>query len=56
MIAAAAIMFVNTETFFHWTSVAICLASFWAVWKKVNPIYVMFAAAGAGILLYGMIL
>ena len=56
MIAAAAIMFCNAETFFHWTSAVICLASFYAVWKKVNPIYVMFAAAGVGILLYGVIM
>ena len=56
MIAAAAIMFVNRETFFHWSSVIICLASFYAVWKKVNPIYVMFAAAGVGILLYGVVM
>jgi chromate transporter len=56
MIAAAAIMFINRETFFHWSSVIICLASFYAVWKKVNPIYVMFAAAGVGILLYGVVM
>jgi chromate transporter len=56
MIAAAAIMFVNTETFFHWSSVIICVASFYAVWKKVNPIYVMFAAAAVGILLYGVVM
>lgn len=56
MIAAAAVMFVNTETFFHWSSVIICLASFYAVWKKVNPIYVMYAAAAVGILLYGVVM
>lgn len=56
MIAAAAIMFCNAETFFHWSSFIIFAVSFYAVWKKVNPIYVMFAAAAVGILLYGVVM
>ena len=52
MIGAAAVMFLNAQTFFHWTSVLICLASFVAVWKKVNPIWVLLASAALGIVIY----
>ncbi len=52
MIGAAALMFANRETFIDWASVLICLGSFIALWKKVNPIWVMLAAAILGILIY----
>lgn len=52
LIAAAAVMFVNKESFFHWSSIIICIVSFVAVWKKVNPILVMFAAGVVGLILY----
>lgn len=52
MIAVAAVMFLNRESFFDWSSYAICIASFVAVWKKVNPIWVLLAAALLGILIY----
>lgn len=52
MIGAAALMFLNRETFVNWISILIFGLSFFAVWKKVNPIYIMIAAAIAGIILF----
>lgn len=52
MIGAAALMFLNRETFVNWISVVIFGLSFFAVWKKVNPIWVLIAAAIAGIVLF----
>ena len=52
MIAVAAVMFLNQETFFDWSSYAICIGSFIAVWKKVNPIWVLLISALLGILIY----
>ncbi len=52
MIGAAAVMFLNRDTFCDWTSLLICAASFLAVWKKVNPIWVLCASALIGIILY----
>ena len=52
MIGAAAIMFLNRETFFDWTSALICMASFVAVWKKANPIWVLLASAALGLVIY----
>ncbi|MBP5170816.1 MAG: chromate transporter [Bacteroidales bacterium] len=52
LIAATALLFMNRETFFDWTSVAIGVVCFAAVWKKVNPIWTLIAAAVTGILIY----
>lgn len=52
MIGAAALMFLNRETFINWMSIAIFGLSFIAVWKKVNPIWILLAAAALGILLF----
>ncbi len=52
MIGAAAIMFLNRETFIDWKSVLICVASFMAVWKKVNPVWVLLASAAIGLAIF----
>lgn len=52
LIGAAAVMFLNRETFFDWKTVLVCVASFAAVWKKINPIWVLLASAVLGILLF----
>ncbi|MBQ0024436.1 MAG: chromate transporter [Bacteroidales bacterium] len=52
MIGAAALMFLNRETFIDWTSVAIFAACFAATWFKVDSILLIVLAAAAGILLY----
>lgn len=52
MMGAAALMFLNRETFIDWVSVAIFSGCLVAAWKKVNPILIIVAAAVAGILFY----
>lgn len=52
MMAAAALMFVNSETFIDWTSIAIFAACFVATWKKINPILIIVIAAVIGIIIY----
>ncbi|NMB36805.1 MAG: chromate transporter [Bacteroidales bacterium] len=52
MIGAAALMFLNRETFVDWVSIVIFAVSFVAIWKKFNPILLLVLAAVAGILIY----
>ncbi|MCQ2057980.1 MAG: chromate transporter [Bacteroidaceae bacterium] len=52
LIGAAAVMFLNRETFFDWKTVLICVASFAAVWKKVNPVWVLLASAAIGLAIF----
>ena len=52
MIGAAALLFLNRETFVDWTSVAIFAAVFTAVWFKADAIVMLILSAIAGILLY----
>ncbi|NLB67191.1 MAG: chromate transporter [Bacteroidales bacterium] len=52
MIGAAALMFLNRETFVDWVSIVIFAVSFVAIWKKFNPILLLVLAAMAGILIY----
>ena len=52
MIGAAALLFLNRETFIDWTSVAIFAAVFTAVWFKADAIVMLVLSAIAGILLY----
>ncbi|NLX41247.1 MAG: chromate transporter [Bacteroidales bacterium] len=52
MIGAAALMFLNRETFVDWVSIVIFAVSFVAIWKKFNPILLLIIAAVAGILIY----
>ena len=52
MIGAAALLFLNRETFVDWTSVAIFAAVFTAVWFKADAIVMLVLSAIAGILLY----
>ena len=51
MIGAAALLFLNRETFVDWTSVAIFAAVFTAVWFKADAIVMLVLSAIAGILL-----
>lgn len=53
MMGAAALMFLNQETFFDWTSVVIFVGCIVAAWNKVNPILMISAAAVVGMILYG---
>lgn len=52
MIGAAALTFVNKETFTDWKSIVIFVVSFLATWLKFNPILLIILAAVAGIILY----
>jgi chromate transport protein ChrA len=52
MIGAAALMFLNRETFVDWVSIVIFSVSFFAIWKKFNPILLLIIAAVAGIIIY----
>ncbi len=52
MIGAAALMFLNRETFVDWVSIVIFAVSFVAIWKKFNPILLLIIAAVAGIVIY----
>ncbi len=52
MIGAAALMIINRETFLDWVSIVIFILSFVALWRKINPIYILLIAAIAGILIY----
>ena len=52
MIGAAALLFVNGETFLDWKSYAIFLVCFLATWFKVDSILMICLSAVAGILLY----
>lgn len=52
MIGAAALMFLNRETFIDWKSIAIFAACFAATWMKVDTILLIVLAAVAGILIY----
>ncbi|MDD4848206.1 MAG: chromate transporter [Bacteroidales bacterium] len=53
MMGAAALMFLNRETFIDWVSVVIFIGCLVATWKKVNPILMILVAAVAGIVIYG---
>ena len=52
MIGAAALMFLNGDTFIDWKSGAIFAACFAATWFKVDSILMICLSAIAGILLY----
>ena len=52
MIGAAALVFLNKESFIDWISVLIFAAAFVATWLKINPILVIIIAALAGIIIY----
>lgn len=52
MIGAAALMFLNTETFVDWKSIIIFAACFAATWFKVDSILLIVLAAVTGIILY----
>lgn len=52
MIGAAALMFLNTQTFTDWTSYLIFAVCFAATWYKVDSILMIVLAAIAGILIY----
>lgn len=52
MIGAAALVFLNRETFGDWTSIAIFAAAFAATWFKVDATIVIIISALAGILIY----
>ena len=52
MIGAAALLFVNGETFLDWKSYAIFLVCFLATWFKVDSILMICLSAVAGIILY----
>jgi chromate transporter len=52
MIGAAALLFLNGETFIDWKSYAIFAVCFIATWFKVDSILMIVLSAAAGILLY----
>lgn len=52
MIGAAALMFLNPETFIDWKSFVIFAACFAATWFKADSILLIVLSAIAGILLY----
>lgn len=52
MIGAAALMFLNTQTFTDWTSYLIFAVCFAATWYKVDSILMIVLAAIAGLLIY----
>ena len=52
MIGAAALVFLNKESFIDWISVLIFAAAFAATWFKVDAILVIILAALAGIIIY----
>ena len=52
MIGAAALVFINGETFIDRTSIAIFAAAFIATWYKVDAILLIVIAAVAGIIIY----
>lgn len=52
MMGAAALMFINRETFIDWVSVTIFAGCFFATWKKINPIIIIATAAVIGIIAY----
>ena len=52
MIGAAALMFLNGETFIDWKSYVIFALCFAATWFKVDSILMICLSAVAGILLY----
>lgn len=52
MIGAAALLFLNGETFIDWKSGAIFLVCFLATWFKVDSILMICLSAVAGIILY----
>lgn len=52
MMGAAALLFMNRETFIDWFSVAIFAGCFVATWKRVNPILLIIIAAILGIIIY----
>jgi Chromate transport protein ChrA len=52
MIGAAALMFLNRETFVDWKSIIIFVAALAATWLKVDSILLIVLAAVAGIILY----
>ena len=52
MIGAAALVFLNKESFIDWISVLIFAAAFAATWFKIDAILVIVLAALAGIIIY----
>ena len=52
MIGAAALLFLNRETFADWSSAAIFAVVFLAVWFKADAIVMLILAAIAGIIIY----
>ena len=52
MIGAAALVFLNNESFIDWISVLIFAVAFAATWFKVDAILVIVLAALAGIIIY----
>ena len=52
MIGAAALAFLNRETFTDWSAVAIFAAAFAATWFKVDATIVLLLSALTGILIY----
>lgn len=54
MIGAAALVFLNRETFIGWESIVIFVICFFATWKKFNPILLVLLSAAVGILLYAI--
>ena len=52
MIGAAALLFLNRETFTDWISIVIFAVVFVAVWFKADAIVMLLLSAIAGILLY----
>lgn len=52
MIGAAALVFINKETFIDWTSIILFAAAFIAAWFKVDAILLIVLAAITGIIIY----
>lgn len=52
MIGAAALLFMNRETFIDWKSIVIFAVCFAATWMKANCIILIILAAITGIILY----
>ena len=51
MIGAAALLYMNKETFIDWSSILIFAGCFFASWKKINPIILIAIAAVVGLLI-----
>ncbi|MEG2758630.1 MAG: chromate transporter, partial [Rikenellaceae bacterium] len=54
LIAAAALLLMNSENFTDWKSIVFCAGAFALVrWTKIHPIWVICIAGLAGYIVYG---